>query len=198
MESTRQPTAPTIDLATTTGTPEQWNDAYARLADYFRACRIHSRVHRTRLILDILQRAAHTHARHPHTSPMEVTIHEARKMQRTWLREIMSDLNVPEGRLDASGRLAYLLCDGPNLYPEHFLATGKAPPHMIEEMRKPIMHSGPDLAFSSMVPRDIDLGPVSDFAGDASHFFTRHAWLRYVTLTSFAALVLWGLHSVTR
>ncbi len=198
MEPNTQPVGIHIDFAPTTGSPEEWNDAYARLADFYRAHRIHHRVHRTGIILETLRRAAVTHARHPAVSPMEVTIHEARKMQRAWLREIMGDLNVPESKLDARGRMAFLLCDGPNKYPAHFLAAGNAPPDMVEAMRKPIEQSGPDLAFSSMVPRSIDLGPVTDFAEDASDFLGRHAWLRYFSLSVFTVLVLWGLYTVTR
>lgn len=187
-----------IDFSPSSGTPEQWNDAYARLADYFRAYRIHSRVHRTYLILETLKRAAVTHARHPDKSPMEVTIHEARRMHRNWLHGIMGDLNVPEGRLDANGRLAFLLCDGPNKYPDFFLADGSAPPQMVEAMRQPIEQSGPDLAFSSMVPRPIDLG-VMEGSGEAdAGFFDRNPLLRYLTLLLFTGAVIYGLYVVTR
>ena len=187
-----------IEFSPQTGTPEEWNDAYARLADYFRAHRLHSRIHRTYLILETLRRAAETHARHPQASPTEVAIHEARRMQRAWLRTIIGDLNIPEGRLDASGRMAFLLSGGPASYPEYFLSDQSPPPDMVESMRQPIIQSGPDLAFSSMVPRPIDLGPISHMAEDASGFFGRHPWLRYLLLAAFSALVLWGVYSVTR
>jgi hypothetical protein len=192
MESNR------IEFSPTTGTSEEWNDAYARLADYFRAHRLHSRVHRTYLILETLRRAAETHARHPTTSPTEATIHEARRMQRAWLRGIIGDLKVPEARLDASGRMAFLLCDGPKKYPEFFLDPASAPPEMIEAMRKPIEQSGPDLAFSSMVPRPIDLGPISELAEDAPGFFSRIPWPRYLLLASFAAVTFWVLYLITK
>jgi len=71
-----------IDFSPSSGTPEEWNDAYARLADYFRAHRIRSRVHRTYLILETLRRAAERHPRHPGKTPMEVVIHEARMVPR--------------------------------------------------------------------------------------------------------------------
>ena len=49
-----------------------------------------------------------------------------------------------------------------------------------------------------MVPRPIDLGPISDIAEDAGGFFDRHPLLRYALLASLSALVLWGVYSVTR
>ncbi len=187
-----------IDFSPPTGNDAEWNDAYARLADYFRAHRIHSRLHRTWLILETLKRAAVTHGKHPEQSPTAVAIHEARRMHRDWLRGIIGDLKVPEGRLDANGRLAFLLCDGPNEYPDFFLNSSDAPLEMLTAMRAPIQQSGPDLAVSSMVPRPIDLGALPDIAEETSGFFGRHPWARYTILAVAAALAAWGLWTVTR
>ncbi len=187
-----------IAFSPKTGTDAEWNDAYARLSDYFRAHRIHSRLHRTYLVLETLKRSAVTHGKHPDQSPTAVAIHEARRMHRDWLRGIIGDLNVPEGRLDANGRLAFLLCDGPNEYPDFFLNSSDAPLEMLTAMRKPIQQSGPDLSVSSMVPRPIDLGVLPDIAEETSGFFGRHPWMRYTVLVVFASLVAYGLWTVTR
>lgn len=187
-----------IDFSPSTGTEEEWNDAYARLSDYFRALRIHSRLHRTYLVLETLRRAAITHAKHPELTPTAVAIHEARRMQRDWLRRIIGDLNIPESRLDASGRLAFLLCDGPDVYPDYFLNSKDPPPGLLAAMRAPIEQSGPNLALSSMVPRPIDLGLLPDLAEETTGFISRHPWLRYLLVTLAAALVLWLIHQVTR
>lgn len=187
-----------IDFSPRTGSPAEWNDAYARLADYFRAHRIHSRLHRTYLILETLRRSGITHGKHPDQSPTAVAIHEARRMHRDWLRGIIGDLNVPEGRLDSNGRLAFLLCDGPNEYPEFFLNSSSPPAEMLTAMRAPIEQSGPDLSVSSMVPRPIDLGVLPEIAEETNGFFDRHPWLRYAILSFCAVLVAWGLSTVTR
>ena len=46
----------------TTGSLEDWNQAFVRVEDYLRAHRIHNRLHASRLILKILSRAATRHA----------------------------------------------------------------------------------------------------------------------------------------
>jgi hypothetical protein len=187
-----------IDFSPSSGTQEEWNEAYARLADYFRSLRIHSRLHRTYLILETLKRAAKTHANHPGKSPTYVAMHEARRIQRTWMREIIGDLNISEGRMDVNGRLAFLLCDGPRRWPHYFLTKENLPQDMVNGMRVRIEQSGPDLAVSSMVPRTIDLGLIPELTDDTMDTFERHPVLRYGILLVLSALVIWGIWTVTR
>lgn len=186
-----------LDFSGSAGTQEEWNEAYARLADYFRALRIHSRLHRTYLILETLRRAARTHAAHPDKSPTFVAIHEARRMQRDWMRAIIGDLNISEGRMDVNGRLAFLLCEGPRRWPHYFLSREELPPDMVKGMRVRIEQSGPDLAVSSMVPRQIDLGLMSEITDDTIETFERYPILRYALLTAISALVIYGIWTVT-
>lgn len=187
-----------MDFFPKTGTQEEWNEAYARLADYFRALRIHSRLHRTYLILEILRRAADTHAAHPDRSPTYVALHEARKLQQRWTREIIGDMNVSEGRMDVNGRLAFVMCDGPRRWPHFFLRQGEVPGDLATGMRVRLEQSGPDLELSSMVPREIELGKIPEWTDDTMVTFERHPWLRYLTLAVLVGLVIWGMWHVTR
>ena len=187
-----------VDFTTSSGTQEEWNEAYARLSDYFRCLRIHSRLHRTYLVLETLKRATKTHANHPDKTPTHVAIHEARRKQRSWMRTIIGDLNISEGSMDANGRLAFMLCDGPRRWPHYFLSSENLPPDMVNGMRVRIEQSGPNLAVSSMVPRAIDLGLIPELTDDTMETFERHPILRYGMLLVFSALVIWGIWSVTR
>jgi len=187
-----------VDFSPSSGTQEEWNEAYARLADYFRSLRIHSRLHRTYLILETLRRAAKTHANHPDKTPTYVALHEARRIQRSWMREIIGDLNISEGRMDVNGRLAFLLCDGPRRWPHYFLTKENLPQDMINGMRVRIEQSGPDLSVSSMVPRQIDLGLIPELTDDTMDTFDRHPMLRYALLLLIGVLVVWGIWTVTR
>lgn len=162
------------------GTAEQWNEAYARLSDYLRAHRIQSRLHQTSLVLETLRRAAKTHALHPEFSPTQTAMHEARKMQKLWLHDIVGDLNLPEGRLEANGRVAFLMADGPRRWPDFFLKRDNLPPDMVQAMRRRVEQSGPDLAVSRMVPREIELGFIPEIADDVFEMFEKYPLLRVV------------------
>lgn len=186
-----------LDFSPQSGTQEEWNEAYARLADYFRSLRIHSRLHRTYLILETLRRASVTHANHPGKTPTYVAMHEARRIQRNWMREIIGDLNISEGRMDVNGRLAFLLCDGPRRWPHYFLTKENLPQDMVQGMRVRIEQSGPDLSVSSMVPRQIDLGLIPELTDDTMDTFERHPVLRYSILLLLGALVIFGIWTVT-
>ena len=54
-----------IQFAPATGTDQEWNEAYARLADFFRSYRLHNRIRRTQLVLESLRRASEAHAKNP-------------------------------------------------------------------------------------------------------------------------------------
>ena len=176
-----------------TGTIEEWDAAYARLSDYFRAHRIHNRLRRSQMVMETLRRAARTHAAHPEFTPVQVAIHEVRKMQKQWLRGILGELKLPESRLEANGRLAFLMCDGPRKWPDFYLHADNPPPELAAAMRQRVDQSGPDLEVSRMVPREIDLGLIPDIADDTFDLLDRYPLLRAVLL---AALALLGLLAI--
>ena len=71
-----------IQFAPATGTEEEWNEAYCRLADYFRSYQLHNRIRRTQLILETLRNAAKAHAKDPSRTPTAHSIEQARFMLR--------------------------------------------------------------------------------------------------------------------
>ncbi len=176
----------TIDFAPATGTEEEWNEAYARLADYFRAHRLHNRIRRTQLILETLRLAAIQHKLQPTRSPTALAIEQARNMLRDWLGDVYAGLELDTTQLEAAGRLGFHLCGGPNRWPHFFLNKDDVPEDMVDAMRSAVRESGPRLQVSKMTPRDIDLGIISDVAEDTFDRFDRHPFLRY----SFLAIVV--------
>lgn len=185
-----------IQFAPATGTEEEWNEAYARLADYFRSYQLHNRIRRTQLILETLRNAAKAHEKDASKTPTAHSIEQARLMLRDWLGKIYSDLNLSEAQLEATGRLGFHLAGGPSRWPQFFLDETNMEPHMAEAMRSAIRTSGPGMQVSKMTPRDIDLGLVSEVAEDTFDRLGRHPILRYSVLAVIVFGVLGYLYSL--
>lgn len=183
-----------IHFAPATGTEEEWNEAYARLADYFRSYQLHNRLRRTQLILETLRRAAESHKNDPSRTPTAHSIEQARVMLRQWLGTIYSDLNLTESQLEATGRLGFHLSGGPSRWPHFFLDNNNLPSDMTEAMRSAVRNSGPGMQISKMTPRDIDLGIVSEVAEDTFERLGRHPFLRYSLLLIIVGSVLGYLY----
>lgn len=183
-----------IQFAPDTGTEEEWNEAYARLADYFRSYQLHNRIRRTQLILETLRRAADAHRKDPSQTPTAHSIEQARLMMREWLAVIYSDMNLTESQLEAAGRLGFHLSGGPTRWPHFFLDKNTLPRDMKEAMRSAVRTSGPGMQVSKMTPRDIDLGIVSEVAEDTFDRLGRHPILRYSILISIVGGVLGYLY----
>jgi len=188
--------AVTIHFAPKTGTEEEWNEAYARLADYFRSYRLHNRIRRTQVILETLRRAAEAHEKDSAKSPTAHAIGQARLMLHDWLGDIYKGMELTDSQLEASGRLGFHLCDGPNRWPHFFIDRENLPVDMSEAMRSAVRTSGPRLQVSKMTPRPIDLGIIGDVAEDTFEG-GRPALVRYLILLIVIAGVLTAIYWLT-
>jgi hypothetical protein len=65
-------------------------------------------------------------------------------------------------------------------------------------MRTSHLNAGPDLAVSSMVPRPIDLGRITEAAGETLERFERWPILRALLLWMLFAAALAGIFYLTR
>ena len=179
------PEASLVTFRPGTGTMEQWNSAYVRVEDYLRAHRIHNRLHQSRLIQRILERAARRHAQDPSADPTTLAAEEADHLMGAWFGELLGEKDLPHDRMAVAGRVALLLADGPQKWPYAFLNEENIPPEFSRTMQQSSIQAGPHLAVSSMVPRPIDLGPISEAAGETLERFEQWPLLR--------TLVLWAV-----
>ncbi len=165
-----------------TGTLEGWNAAYVRVEDYLRAHRIHNRLHQSRLILQILERAAARHECDPALDPTRLAAEETEALMDAWFGRVLGHPNLPHDRLAIEGRVALLLSDGPRKWPYAFLDLTQVPPEFCDAMRAGSVSAGPDMAVSSMVPRPIDLGTISEVAGETMERIEKWPILRTLLL----------------
>ena len=181
-----------------TGSLEAWNAAYVRVEDYLRAHRIHNRLHQLRLIQKILEQAAVRHAADPSLDPTVLAAEETEAMMDAWFAEILNQRGQPHERIAVDGRVALLLCDGPQKWPYAFLEGDDVPREFVKAMQASSIRAGPDMAVSSMVPRPIDLGRITEAAGETLERFERWPILRTLLLWMLFAAALGAIFHLTR
>jgi hypothetical protein len=165
-----------------TGTPEQWNAAFVRVEDYLRAHRVHNRLQQSRILQEVLAGAARRHAEDPAANPTTLAAEEIDRMMDAWFAELLGDRTLSHERVAIEGRVALLLCDGVERWPYAFLDPANVPPEFSREMKQRSIQAGPDLAVSSMVPREIKLGALTDVAGQTFERIERWPMLRVTLL----------------
>ena len=115
-----------------------------------------------------------------------------------WFAEVLDEKGQPHDRLAVDGRVALLLCDGPEHWPYAFLDEEHIPADFAKAMRTSHLNAGPDLAVSSMVPRPIDLGRITEAAGETLERFERWPVMRALFLWLLFASALAGIFYLTR
>lgn len=177
---------------------EAWNAAYVRTEDYLRAHRIHNRLHQSRLIQAVLERAARRHAENPALDPTTLAAEETERMMDEWFAAVLDAKDLPHDRIAIEGRLALLLSDGPQKWPYAFLDSRNVPEDFAKAMRACSIEAGPDMSVSSMVPRDIDLGPITEAAGETLERMEKWPLLRLALLWALFLGALLGIFYATR
>ncbi len=180
-----------------TGTLDEWNAAYVRVEEYLRAHRIHNRLHQSRLIQLILERAAQRHEKTSAVHPTQLAAEETELIMDAWFGRILGDSDRPHERIAIDGRVAILLSDAPVKWPYAFLNDENIPEDFVKTMRESSISAGPDLAVSNMVPRPIDLGPI-EAAGETLERFEKYPVLRTLLLWALFSAILASIFKITR
>jgi len=119
-------------------------------------------------------------------------------MMDEWFATVLKGKNLPPDRIATEGRVALLLCDGPQKWPYAFLDSRTVPDEFATAMRASEIEVGPDMAVSSMVPREIDLGPITEAAGETLERIEKWPVLRLAMLWALFLGALFGIFYVTR
>lgn len=176
------PTAPGRELA---APDPAWDEAYLRVESYLRAHQIDSRILLNDLANDIIREARQRALQQPGTEPLVLAMRVANERIAAWFDHILGGEAGSSERISARGRLALVMADVPGRWPHYFLRPEPPPPEMVQAMRAAYLEAGPELQFSNMAPRPIDLGPIANVAGETWRTFQRWPVLR--------AIVGWGI-----
>lgn len=180
------------------GTPEQWNAAFVRVEDYLRAHRVHNRLQQSQILQRVLARAASQHEKEPHLDPTTLAAEEIDRMMDEWFGELLGDKNLPHERIAVEGRVALQMCNGVERWPYAFLDLNNVPPEFAQEMKQRSMQAGPDMTVTSMVPREIELGTLTEVAGQTFEQIEKWPILRVTLLWLLFLSVLAVVFRATR
>jgi len=174
---------------------EEWNEAYEKVENYLRACRVGSYLQRARLAALILKRVydrTQAEGASVECGLSELAITEVRERIAEWIGHYLPPHADGRSINLGEGMLAIYLCDGPTRWPYAFLDSQRMPPEFTEALCSRVVRAGPDLAVSSMVPREMDLGLMPELVGSAMETFesvpilkTLLVWLLFLGFLGF-------------
>lgn len=177
----------------------EWDEAFEKVENYLRACRVASRLHRARLTALILQRTIEKRANLKDNLPpvhlATASIEEARRLISRWISGQLPPRSDDRPYTMEEGLLALYLCDAPMRWPNAFLNPQLSPPGFSETLHARLVKTGPELEISSMVPRPLDRGLIPDLADSTLVTFDRFPILRtlfvWILLGSGLAFLFW-------
>lgn len=168
---------------------EEWNAAYAKVEGYFHALQVRNRVLLGRLVIQVLNRAMRRAPNEPQRSATELAAEEMDHVVTDWFSQVLQE--APTGTdhmLSTRGRLALLLADMPDKWQDQFLRPGPWPEKFVKAMRQTYLRAGPDFQISKMVPRQLDLGPITTLTN-----FSRLPYVKMVAVWVLFAVALAAL-----
>jgi hypothetical protein len=176
---------------------EEWDEAFEKVENYLRACRVSSRLHRARLAAVILQRALEQQAGNAENLAT-LSIDETRAMIASWMSELLQRPELGRQATMDEAYLALYLCDAPMRWPNAFLNPREAPPGFSETLHARLVKTGPELEVSSMVPRPLDRGLIPELAGSAMETLERFPIIKTLFMWLVFAALLVALFLYTR
>jgi hypothetical protein len=172
---------------------EEWNAAYVKVENYFHALRVRNKALLGQLVLRVLDRAMRRAPAAPDHSATQLAVEEMDHLVTEWFAEVLqSPPTKADQTLSTRGRLALLLADMPGKWQEQFLRPGPWPEEFTTAMREAFLRAGPDFQLSKMVPRPLDLGPITTLQN-----LGKFPYIRMIAAWTFFGLLLIGFFWLT-
>ena len=175
-------------------TLEEWNAAYVKVENYFHALRIRNKPLLGQLVLRVLERAQKRAPAEPNRSATELAVEEMERLVTEWFAAVLqSSPGNSDQMLSTRGRLALLLADMPGKWQDQFLRPGPWPEQFVAGMRETFLLAGPDFQLSKMMPRPLDLGPITTLTNLGKFPYVRMATV-WILFALFLTALFWITH----
>lgn len=139
---------------------EDWNEALFRVEDYLRAHRFYNMLRQNEVATKIIRIAKEKYKKNPHKSPVSIAMEELQVLIDSWFEQLIDQHNITESQIITRARLAVFLTVPSRLWSESLLSH-KISNELLQMTHEKILQTGPELEITSMVPRNIDFGPLA-------------------------------------
>lgn len=156
-----------------------WDEALTRLLAFLTALEIGGLEHRLEVALRILHKARERHTET--TEPVELTMGLLQEELEEWFAQALENPSLSAERRVALGIVALRLTDAGTHWPDALLLTNP-PTELKEAFANVSLPTGPDLALSSMTPREMNFGTMENIAQETWHQFAWTPLLRAALL----------------
>ncbi len=161
-----------------------WDAARARVQAQLRAYRITDADVCGRLVAEIIEEARRLHEIDAERPPIEIAAELTHRRISAWIDDLIGPTDESPTLRFARGRTAVLLASLPEDWPDLMLDASRVPDELRERVRTTYLEAGPDLTFSKMAPRPIDLGRISTMADGTWRTFARWPVLRGLLMSA--------------
>lgn len=176
----------------------EWNEAYESVESYFRALGLRNRLLLSACIHRVLRQSMQAIAAGDTGKPATVAIRAAMKLVANWFQRVL-EIELPENRLAARGRLALFLADMQGRWQPWFLSEPPWPEEFVKTMRQSYLTAGPAFQERTMTPKPIELNPLVHGATEAWEHLDRVPVVKRVLTAVLAggillsvAILIWG------
>lgn len=161
-----------------------WTHARDRVQAQLLAYRVRDSRARARLVEEVMAEARREHAIELHRSPEEIAAIVTQRRVIAWIDALIGPSHESPTLRFARGRTAINLADLPGNWPDVMFDSARISAELRDRVRTTYLEAGPDLTFSNMGPRPIDLGPISHVADGTWRTFARWPVLRGVIMSA--------------
>lgn len=158
----------------------EWERAARKVEMCLEAHRIRRKLVRDRLTYRILHHSAERLSREPAVDPETAAMEETERVFAALFENI--DPDTPSARLLPRGRLALLLGDVLERWPESILHDTPVDEELLSTLQANFINPSPAVQLDSELPQPTDPGPVAGIAGDTRKFLERPALLLMLLL----------------
>jgi hypothetical protein len=137
----------------------EWNEAYETVESYFCALGLRNKLLLSNCIHRVLRRVVENHDPASGQKPATLAMIEAMRLVADWLQSVLQ-IELPDSRLAARGRLGLMLADLNGQWQPWFLVDEPWPEEFVKTMREGYLSAGPAFQERNMTPQSIELSPL--------------------------------------